>query len=140
MSAARIALGILIALSNVELAQAGEPISPPTADVLFEQAREEMRRGNYAAAYPKLLQSASIEPADGTLLNIIVCEERLGKLASAWRHARELVERLPDGDDRKPFAESTVAELSPRLPRVIVRLGASMSRDTRVFLDDAELE
>jgi hypothetical protein len=140
MSAARIALGIVLALSTAELAQAAEPVSTTTADVLFEQAREEMRRGDYAAAYPKLLESARIEPADGTLLNIIVCEEKLGKIASAWRHARELFERLPAGDERKPIAERKVAALASRLPRLLVRQGASMPRDTRVLVDDVELE
>ena len=140
MSAARIALGIAIALCNVELARAAEPVATTTADVLFEQAREDMRRGNYAAAYPKLVESARIEPADGTLLNIIVCEEKLGKVASAWRHARELFERLPEGDERKLIAERKVAALSSRLPRLVVRRGASTPADTKVLVDDAELE
>jgi len=137
MVRARLVLSIVAALCNVELARAE---APAAADVLFEQAREEMRQGNYAAAYAKLLESQRVDPSNGTLLNLIVCEEKLGKIASAWQHAAELVERLPETDERKSIAERRVAALSARVPRLVVRRGASVPLDTKVLLDGTELD
>jgi|CZKU01.1.fsa_nt_gi hypothetical protein len=109
------------------------------AEALFQQAREEMRRGDYDAARPKLSESERIDPSTGTLLNLVLCEERLGFVASAWMHARELSDRLPASDDRKAVAERELAALTKRVPRLTVRLSVNAPPDTRVMLDDVAL-
>ena len=63
----------------------------------------------------KLAESERIDPSNGTLLNLVLCEERLGKVASAWLHTKELLERLPANDARRPIAERRFAALSARL-------------------------
>jgi|SRR5450432_1511028 len=100
--------------------------APPLAAVaqtLFEEARSDLRRGDFAAAYPKLLQSQQIDPSNGTLLNLVVCEDRLGMATSAWAHATELVARLAADDSRKPIAERELANLSARLAALAPSVG-----------------
>src|SRR5439155_15265716 len=79
------------------------------AQALFEQARQDMKHGDYRAACPKLVESERIDPANGTLFNLMLCEEQLGKIASAWLHAKELLDRLPLRDDRRPIAQQRLA-------------------------------
>lgn len=128
-------------LGTLHSATAGAE-GPPTAalaQALFEQARDDVRRGAFDAACPKFAESERIDPSNGTLLNLVLCEERLGKVATAWLHARELLDRLPDGDDRRPIAERKLAALSARVPRLTVRLAPTAASETHVSLDDVPL-
>jgi hypothetical protein len=98
-----------------------------------------MRRGDYNAACPKLVESQRIDPSNGTLLNLVLCEERLGKVASAWLHARELLDRLSPNDDRRPIVERRITGLSARLPKLTVRLSPVAPPNTKLILDGVEL-
>jgi hypothetical protein len=108
-------LAAATALAPARLAAADA--SPPAAlaQTLFEGARSDLRRGDFAAAYPKLLESERIDPSNGTLLNLVLCEDRLGLTAGAWAHAKELVARLATDDSRRPLAERELADLAARL-------------------------
>ena len=117
-------------------ASAGAPLEA-IAQSLFEDARSDLRHGDYAAAYPKLLESERLDPSNGTLLNLVLCEDRLGKLASAWLHARELVPRLPDEDERKPIAARELADLDARVARLTVRLRGAPPESASVQVDGA---
>jgi hypothetical protein len=120
-------------------ARADAPAAAGVAQALFEQAREDMRRGNAEAACPKLAESQRLDPSNGTLLNLVLCEEALGKLASAWLYACELFDVLSARDDRKPIAARELAALSPRVPKLTVRLPSASPPGVRVALDDVEL-
>jgi hypothetical protein len=92
------------------------------ADVLFDQGRELMQRGQYAAAAEKLEASHRIDPSSGTLLNLAECYRELGRTATAWsayRAAASLAasERHPE---REQFAMERVEALAPLLARVRV--------------------
>lgn len=113
--------------------------SESVATALFEQAREDMRKGDVAAACPKFAESQRIDPSNGTLLNLILCEEKLGKIASAWTHSKELVDSLPLKDDRRPIAERRLAALSTRVPKLVVRLSPDAPTSAKVLLDGVEL-
>src|SRR5262249_2037407 len=67
------------------------------------------------------------------------CEEKLGKLASAWQHWKEALDALPPGDGRIAFAKTRVHELEKKLPLLSVTLGAGTGEGARVFRDDVEL-
>jgi hypothetical protein len=120
-------------------ASADPPVAANVAQVLFEQAREEMKRGAYEEACPKLAESQRLDPSSGTLLNLVLCEEGMGKVATAWLHARELLDVLPAGDVRRPIAERKLAQLSPRVPKLTVRLSSTAPPGTRVALDGVDL-
>ena len=132
------ALGLLGLCSRAG-AQEKPPSAPAVAQALFEQARDDMKRGAYPAACPKLEESQRLDPSNGTLLNLVLCEEATGKVASAWLHVHDLADRLPLDDDRRPIAERKLAALSSRVPRLAVRLEPAAPAGTRVLLDDIEL-
>jgi hypothetical protein len=133
-------LGVLGSLGLCSGAGAQEkPSASAVAQALFEQARDDMKRGEYPAACPKLEESQRLDPSNGTLLNLVLCEEATGKVASAWLHVHDLADRLPPDDDRRPIAERKLVALSSRVPRLAVRLESAAPAGTRVLLDDIEL-
>jgi hypothetical protein len=133
-----IVAGLLIGALTSPAAAADGP-SESIAETLFRQARDEMRRGNFARAYPELVESQLAGPSNGTLLNLMICEEQIGKLASAWIHGRQLLERLDASDERKTIAARHVEALSRRVPTLTVHLTAAAPADARVYLDGVQL-
>jgi tetratricopeptide (TPR) repeat protein len=95
---------------------------PATAEALFRQGRQSMESKNYPDACQKFAESQKLDPAAGTAMNLATCEEKLGKLASAWQHWKEAIDVLPAKDDRIVFARSRVEELEKKLPRLQVTL------------------
>jgi hypothetical protein len=84
-----------------------------TAETLFREGREAVKRGDYAVACPKFEESQRLEPANGTLLNLALCEEGWGHLAEARSHLQEVL-RAPDLDDqRRAIATEHAAALEP---------------------------
>jgi hypothetical protein len=132
------ALGVLACVGRAR-ADGQAPSANTVAQALFEQAREDMKRGAYPAACPKLEESQRLDPSNGTLLNLVLCEEATGKVASAWSNAHELADRLPADDERKPITERKLLELTKRVPKLAVRLELPVPEGTTVLLDDVEL-
>ena len=103
------------------------------ADALFREGRQAADAGNYAVACPKFEESYRLDPAPGTLLNLGDCEENRGQLARAWRHFRQLYDRLPATDDRRPIADARARAVEARAPKLRIVLTAtspaSVTRD-----------
>ncbi len=110
-----------------------------TAEALFRQGRQAMEAKNYMDACQKFAESQKLDAAAGTLMNLATCEEKLGKLASAWQHWKEAIDALPAKDDRISFARSRVDELEKKLPRLQVTLLSGGDRGAKVDRDDIEL-
>ncbi len=101
------------------------------AEALFRSARELMRAGHYAEACRKLEQSQRLARAAGTLLNLAICHEQEGRLATAWLEYEEslgLAGRL-NRPDREAVIRERMAALEPRIPHVRI-----------VVTDDARVE
>jgi len=101
------------------------------AEALFRSARELMRAGHYAEACRKLEQSQRLARAAGTLLNLAVCHEHEGRLATAWLEYEDslgLAVRL-NRPDREAVIRERMAALEPRIPHVRI-----------VVADDARVE
>jgi hypothetical protein len=126
--------------SAVVWAEPRDPASPPrdpaAAEALFRQGRQALEAKNYREACPKFAESQRLEPAAGTLMNLATCEEKIGKLASAWQHWKEAIDALPTNDDRIPFARGRVNDLEKKLPRLRVNLVGGAGK---VFRDEIEL-
>lgn len=92
------------------------------AEALFEDGRRLMAEGKFPEACVKLEESQRLDPGGGTLLNVALCHESLGKTATAWAEFREaLALARKDGrEDRQRFAEEHLALLEPRLSRIVV--------------------
>jgi hypothetical protein len=105
----------------------GRPVAaladPAAAEALFREGRRLLDEGRYAEACSKLVESQSQDPASGTLINLALCFEKQGRLATAWAHYRSAaVSARNDGrSDRVAAAERKVAELEPRVPRLVLR-------------------
>src|SRR6185436_984215 len=104
-----------IAWHGVALAQAGDPAA---AEALFAAGRAAFDAGDYDSACAKFAESQRLDPAAGTLTNLAACNERRGRLASAWENWREALSLLRSDDDRRPGVEKRMAELEARLPRL----------------------
>ena len=137
----RRALPLLIAALLAATPAAGQEVKkdPASAAALFQEGREAARSGDYPAACAKFTDSYRFDPAVGTLLNLADCNERLGRLASAWQLFSQAAEQLPPDDSRKAAAAARVAALSPRLPRLAITLTPDAPEGTKVTRDGVEL-
>jgi hypothetical protein len=88
------------------------------AETLFFTARGMMEAGRYEAACEKLTESYRLDPAAGTLLNLAVCHQKSGRVASAWGEFRQALAdaNRANRPDRAQLATAGIAELEPELP------------------------
>jgi Tfp pilus assembly protein PilF len=139
-----LALGVLIAcLSSSTLANAqGSATDRALAEVLFREARELMDQGKTTEACAKFQESYRLDAALGTLLNLAVCHEKAGQLASAWARYGEAVTvaRQKNDAERLAYAEEASRRLDGRFAtlRIATRNVASVP-DLRFSLDGRAL-
>ena len=88
------------------------------AEMLFFTARGMMEAGRYAEACDKLSESYRLDPAAGTLLNLGVCHQKQGKIASAWGEFHQSIAeaRKSNRPDREKLAADAIALIEPDLP------------------------
>jgi hypothetical protein len=98
------------------------------AEMLFFTARGLMEAGRYAEACGKLNESYRLDPAPGTLLNLAVCNEKVGKSASAWGEFRDsLAEaRRMNRPDREKLASEHIAALEPELSYLAISVAPAV--------------
>lgn len=109
------------------------------ADDLFRKGREEQDRGNCQKALEHFRESHALKPGRGTLLNMGLCEKKLGQLAKALMHLEELLPQLTAGDDRRQIVRDALAEIKPKVPYLRIILRADSPAGTVVAYDKAEL-
>ena len=140
------ALAVSLALSSASAAAQPPPVErTAVAEALFQQARDLFKQANYAEACPKFAESQRLEPKLGVLLNLAVCHEKLGKIATAWAEytSAAVIARREGGKEREDFARERVAALEKQLARVTIRMslppvGLSLTLDDQP-LDRAAL-
>lgn len=122
-------LVLSVASTGIALGQAVD------ADELFRQGREAMEAGDHARALTLLRASHALAPGRGKLLNIALCEERVGRLVAAAQKLREVRDQLPEGDDRLPIVEEHLRSLSRRIPRLALEIAAEVPPAAEIVLD-----
>ena len=101
------------------------------AEVLFREGRTAADAGDYKKACEKFHESHRLDPAPGTMLNIADCEERQGRVATAWTFYRAVAQKLPPSDERTALARTRAQELEPRLPKLAIKLAPDAPPGTR---------
>jgi hypothetical protein len=129
------AVTVLVLAGSAASAEA----SPAEAERLFRSGRASAKRGDFAAACADFAESFRLDPAAGTELNLSECEEKLGRVASAWGHLGDAVARLPPKDDRLEHARARLELLKRRVPHLVVRLKSGAPNGTSVTRDGVVL-
>ncbi len=117
------------------------PADRNLAQTLFDQARELMGGGKYAEACAKFSESQRLDPGGGTLLNLALCHEKQGKIATAWADFHEaLSAALRDHrKEREKLAREHLQSLEPRLPRLTLQAAHPVANPIELKLDGAAL-
>jgi hypothetical protein len=103
------------------------------AQSLFEEGVRLMREKKYAEACPKLAESHRLEPGGGTILNLAICLEEDGKLASAYVAYDEALARAKKDNNTKRVqtVEGRMAALKPKLSRVTITVAKPNEGDPK---------
>ena len=108
------------------------------ASALFDDGRRLMGEGKYAQACPKLEESYRLDPGMGTLYQVSVCYEAIGRTASAWIGFRDIaVQAAREGQaERERLARGKATALEPKLIRLKISVpqgaGVEVKRDGAV--------
>jgi hypothetical protein len=113
--------------------------NPAAAEALFDQARAAMAAGSYDIACARFRDSDRLDPAVGTRFNLADCEERRGRVATAWSLFRGVLSELAQDDDRRPIADERARRLEPRLPKLTLLRTAETPPGVQVWVDGVEL-
>ncbi len=112
---------------------------PGAADALFQAGKQLITEKKYAEACAKFDASYKLDPTLGTLLNLADCYEKAGRFATSWSTWGTALERAQrDKDARADYAKERRDALTPRLPKVVIRVYGMMP-GIEVFWDDAKL-
>lgn len=134
--AERLALVGALVLAAARPAAAEDNVAK--ADALFAEGIK-LRDSNVELACAKFGESLELNPqAIGTLLNVAVCDEKQGRLASAVRRFREARERAVEQKlaEHLKLANEKIAALSPEVPHLKIRFLAPPLAQTTVIFDD----
>ena len=127
---------MLAGTSFAASARAQTPAEQMLAQSLFDEGRALMEQKRYAEACPKLAESQRLDPGGGTLLNLAICHEQEGRLATAFMELNAAVAqaRKDNRQDRIDTANAHLASIDGRIPRLTIKV-AQEEPGLEVFLD-----
>ncbi len=114
----------LALLGAVTSARGQSPQDKAAAASLFEDGRKLMKQDKFPDACPKLEASYKIYPTEGTELNLALCHQKIGKIASAWIEYKDVVaaSRRRGDAKREEFAQKAADELEPKIPKLTLKV------------------
>ena len=134
--------GLALACACVLIAQvsAAQPSEADRrhAQLLFDRGRALLDEGRFSEACPLFAGSQKLDPGGGTLLNLAVCHDKEGRLATAHAEYNEALSlAIRDGrDDRRRIAEEGIAALAPRIPHLRFELPKNVPADALTITVD----
>ncbi len=134
-------LWVVLALaSSVPPAHADDADAEATkqADALFDEGKALFDKDLDKACQKFEASLAYNSQAIGTLLNIALCDEKRGRIASAVARFTDARERAKEGGmvEHQRAAEQHIAALTPKIPHVSIKFVEPPSTDTTIVIDD----
>jgi hypothetical protein len=111
-------------LSVTSLAVAGDTT---TAEALFKKGLDAMKHNQFKEACDAFAGSDEADASPGTEINLALCNEKQGKIASAWgwyRTAAGLADQR-NQKDRAELARNEAAKLEPKLHKLTITVKGS---------------
>lgn len=106
------------------------------AQVLFEQGRDLVKKGQFKEACPKFQESLKLDRGIGTMLWLADCQENAGQTASAWASFKEAAAAAAlSGDNREKVARDRASALAPKLSRLTINVPSPTAVDLEVKRD-----
>jgi hypothetical protein len=138
-SLAGVALATLVVAALEQRAVADPALDPniAKADELFSEGRS-LIASNLLQACAKFDESLHYNPAAiGTLLNVALCDEKLGRIASAVAKFSEARDRAKEQGlvEHLRAAEERIQALEPSVPHVAITLAETLP-ETAILIDD----
>jgi hypothetical protein len=111
------------------------------AQSLFDEGRQLMDAGQYEQACERFARSQKIDAGGGTLLNLAMCHDKQGLVATAYTEYNDaLSQALRDGrTDREQLARERIDALGPTIPRVRVSFAGGAPPGLEVRIDGEPL-
>jgi hypothetical protein len=126
----------LVILSVAPRARADGTSAAAAADALYEASDKLAKEGKWAEAKAKLEASLALDPGTGTLIRIAYCEEKLGRLASAWTRYNEAeAQAAKSGDKRAKVATDNAKRLEPLLAKLSMKVAPQLLAGGEIKLD-----
>jgi hypothetical protein len=134
------ALPLLLALDlTPSSASAAESLSP-AAERLFNEGLKLAHGGDCLHARDKFTESYAADPAPGTLINWALCEEKLGRSATALELLRLADHTLPANYAKRAGMMKHIEALTKRAPLLRLRVAAPLPAGATATMDGALLE
>jgi len=123
-SIVRIALAgaIVFAPAATHAAEGKSAAVTAMAEALFKEGKKLLAERKVPEACRKFESSYRIDPAPGTLINLALCHEQEGKLATAWGEFNESLQiaKKANRADRAKIAREHISAIEPLLARFVV--------------------
>ncbi len=100
-----------------------------------------MEAGQLDRACTMLGESQRLDPGGGTILNLALCHEKQGRVATAWAEYQEglRIGTSDARDDRVEFARERIHALQGRLPSLLIRVPEPAIEGLELRLDGERL-
>jgi hypothetical protein len=139
---ARSIAAISLVVGAVTIASPRAHAQNAAAEALFNDGERLMKEGKLAEACEAFEGSNRIEMRAGTLINLGMCREKNGQLASAWSAFKDALTRVQDPKKRQ-VAQERIAAIEPKLSYLTISVpdesrvdGLAVTRNT-VLVDPA---
>ncbi|HSO33140.1 MAG TPA: hypothetical protein VLT33_11490, partial [Labilithrix sp.] len=115
---------LLLSTATAQAQVAAGASNEMRAEYLFRSGEKKFDSGKHAEACADFSESLRLGPKLGTLLNLALCHETIGKPATAWSeyHHGAAWAAQNGQKDRHDFALQHAVALETKLPRVLLQL------------------